>query len=119
MSCFWACCSSDTCGPNGSPALGLNDRAAAAYDAFTMSVAFVSSPCFVEHVTGSYHPERPDRIRAIHRAVRDAGLIDSPDPFPEFQIDLGIRRKDSVKLLELAPQPADPKWLRSVHTEEM
>jgi acetoin utilization deacetylase AcuC-like enzyme len=84
-----------------------------------MSVAFVSSPRFVEHVTGPYHPERPDRIRAIHRAVRDAGLIDSPDPFPEFQIDLGIKRQDRAKLLELTPEPADPKWLETVHTPGM
>src|SRR5438874_8626434 len=54
-------------------------------------VGFSSSPRFVEHETGPHHPERPDRIRAIHRAVREAGLIDSPDPFPEFQIDLGLR----------------------------
>jgi acetoin utilization deacetylase AcuC-like enzyme len=84
-----------------------------------MNVAFVSSPRFVEHITGSYHPERPDRIRAIHRAVREAGLIDSPDPFPDFQLDLGIKRQHAIKLLELAPQAADPKWLRAVHTEEM
>src|SRR5262245_61042580 len=82
-------------------------------------VAFVSSPRFVEHVTGPYHPERPDRIRAIHRAVRVAGLIDSPDPFPDFQIDFGIKRQEHVKLLELVPEPADPKWLRTVHTDSM
>ena len=49
-----------------------------------LDVGFCSSPRFVEHVTGPHHPERPDRIRAIHRAVREAGLIDSPDPFPDF-----------------------------------
>src|SRR5438552_2541361 len=54
-------------------------------------VGFSSSPRFVEHDTGPHHPERPDRIRAIHRAVREAGLIDSPDPFPDFTIDLGLR----------------------------
>src|SRR5436190_8607450 len=54
-------------------------------------LGFSSSPRFVEHATGPHHPERPDRIRAIHRAVREAGLIDSPDPFPEFEIDLGLR----------------------------
>jgi acetoin utilization deacetylase AcuC-like enzyme len=82
-------------------------------------VAFVSSPRFVEHLTGPFHPERPDRIRAIHRAVRVAGLIDSPDPFPDFQLDLGIERQDALKLRETSPEPADPKWLRLVHTESM
>jgi acetoin utilization deacetylase AcuC-like enzyme len=81
--------------------------------------ALVSSPRFVEHLTGPYHPERPDRIRAIHRAVRVAGLIDSMDPFPDFQLELGIRRQDTIKLVELYPEPADPRWLRTVHTESM
>src|SRR5439155_15221378 len=79
---------------------------------------FVSSPRYVEHATGPHHPERPDRIRAIHRAVREAGLIDSPDPFPEFQIELGIRKTPGIKLLELEPQRADEKWLSVVHTAE-
>jgi acetoin utilization deacetylase AcuC-like enzyme len=82
-------------------------------------IAFVSSPRFVEHVTGPHHPERPDRIRAIHRAVREAGLIDSPDPFPDFQIDLGIKRQNLVKLLELSPEPADLKWVRAVHPQSL
>lgn len=80
-------------------------------------VAFVSSPRFIEHETGPHHPERPDRIRAIHRAVRVAGLIDSPDPFPEFQIDLGIERQNAIKLLDLTPEPADLKWVKTVHSE--
>src|SRR6185295_2292902 len=46
----------------------------------TMPTAFVSSPRFVEHDTGPHHPERADRIRAIHRAVREAKMIQSPDP---------------------------------------
>jgi acetoin utilization deacetylase AcuC-like enzyme len=82
-------------------------------------VDFVSSPRFVEHVTGPYHPERPDRIWAIHRAVRQAGLIDSPDPFPEFKLDLAIRRQHAIKLLELEPYAPDPQVLRLVHSEEL
>ena len=80
--------------------------------------AFVSSPSFVDHQTGPYHPERPDRIRAIHRAVREAKLIDSPDPFPDFKIDLGPLDGRGVKLTELAPEPADEKWLSLVHSRE-
>lgn len=82
-------------------------------------VGFVSSPRFVEHLTGTHHPERPDRIRAIHRAVRETGLIDSPDPFPDFAIDLGLKRQTQVQLKEFAPEPADPKWIREVHTPGM
>lgn len=84
----------------------------------TGMVAFVSSPRFVEHVTGPHHPERPDRIRAIHKAVRDAGLVDSPNPFPEFLLDLGLKRQDQLKCVELQPVPADESLLELVHTPE-
>jgi acetoin utilization deacetylase AcuC-like enzyme len=81
-------------------------------------IALITSPRYVEHETGSHHPERPDRIRAIFRAVRDAGLVDSPDPFPEFQLELGIKPLGAKKLLELEPQLAEEKWLDLVHTPE-
>jgi acetoin utilization deacetylase AcuC-like enzyme len=80
-------------------------------------IGFSSSPRYVEHDTGPHHPERPDRIRTIHRAVRAAGMIDSPDPFPDFQLDLGPMRDAGVRLIEIAPTPADEKWLRLVHPQ--
>src|SRR3954449_9299478 len=80
---------------------------------------FISSPRFIEHETGPHHPERPDRIRAIHRAVRDAGLIASPDPFPDFALGTGIKPlNQGMKLIELDPKPADEKWLLTVHTPQ-
>ena len=83
-------------------------------------IAFFSSSRFVEHDTGPSHPERPDRIRAIHRAVRLAGLIDSPDPFPEFKIQFGPGlAKSSSKILDLEAQPAAESWLETVHTRLM
>jgi acetoin utilization deacetylase AcuC-like enzyme len=81
-------------------------------------IGFVSSPRFVEHQTGPHHPERPDRIRAIQRAIRDAGLATSPDPFPEFELDTGLQPTAGPRLIELEPTPADPKWLLSVHTPQ-
>ncbi|MBC8105136.1 MAG: histone deacetylase [Anaerolineae bacterium] len=80
--------------------------------------AFVSSPRFVEHITGPHHPERPDRIRAVHKAVRDAGLIDSPNPFPEFALDLGLKRQDHIRCLEVEPIIADENLLELAHTSE-
>jgi acetoin utilization deacetylase AcuC-like enzyme len=80
-------------------------------------LGFASSPHFVDHLTGAHHPERPDRIRAIHRAVRAAGLIDSPDPFPDFALDLGPLDGGGVRLVELTPRHADEKWLLSVHSK--
>lgn len=84
-----------------------------------MPVAFCSSPRFALHQTGPHHPERPDRIRAIARAVREAKLIDSPDPFPDFSIDLGSFETAPRRLIELPePTPADERWLLTVHPRE-
>src|SRR5258706_12201457 len=82
-------------------------------------LAFSSSPRFVEHVTGPSHPERPDRIRAIYAAVRQAGLVTSPNPFSDFHCDFGIEPVGGEKMLELTPERADEKWLRTVHTLAM
>src|SRR5688500_213879 len=81
-------------------------------------IGFCSSPRLAEHRTSAHHPERPDRIRAIHRAVRAAGMIASPDPFPDFKLELGASDGSGVKLLELAPEPADEKSLLAVHPRE-
>lgn len=84
------------------------------------SIAFISSPRFVEHDTGPSHPERPDRIRAIHRAVRLAGLIESPDPFPEFEIEFGPNLARAERpILELEAELAAESWLNTVHTLPM
>ena len=78
-------------------------------------IGFLSDERFADHETGPHHPERPDRIRAIARAVRQAGLIDSPDPFPDFRLDLGLSPL-GWKLTELAPpRPVDEQWLLAVH----
>jgi acetoin utilization deacetylase AcuC-like enzyme len=82
-------------------------------------VGFVSSSRFVDHDTGAGHPERPDRIRAIHRAVREAGLAASPDPWPGFGIDLGIARQQAVKLVEIDPYPAEEEQLLMCHAPTM
>lgn len=80
-------------------------------------LGFCTSPRFVEHLTGEYHPERPDRIRAIALAVRQAGLVESPNPFPDFSLDLQLQPVGGEKLLELDPAPVDEQTLRLVHTD--
>jgi acetoin utilization deacetylase AcuC-like enzyme len=81
-------------------------------------VGFCTSPHLIEHLTGPNHPERPDRIRAICLAVRRAGLIDSPNPFPDFDLDLQLSPVGGSKLLELTPEPADEKWIKLVHQQD-
>jgi acetoin utilization deacetylase AcuC-like enzyme len=78
---------------------------------------FCSSARFVDHQTSPSHPERPDRIRAIATAVRRAGLIESPNPFPDFSIDFGRLPTSGIKPKDLGePEPAEEKWLLAVHT---
>lgn len=90
------------------------------YNRCVSTIAFISSPRFVEHVTGPQHPESPDRIRAIHRAIRLAGLIESPDPFPEYQLQFGpALARSAMPILELQPEPAAESWLACVHTSTM
>jgi acetoin utilization deacetylase AcuC-like enzyme len=86
-----------------------------------VATAFISDARFAEHVTGPDHPERPDRIRAVARAVRLAGLVESPDPFPDFAIDFGPSlRRAAAPLVELdAPEPASPSELEFAHTATM
>ena len=75
-------------------------------------VGFCSSPEFIHHLTG---PSHPDRIRAIALAVRQAGLIDSPNPFPDFAPGFQIQPFGGEKLLELTPTPADLKDIELIH----
>src|SRR6266403_687955 len=83
-----------------------------------MPLAFLSDPRYTEHLTGAYHPERSDRIRAIARAVRQAGLVTSPDPFPEFEIDLGLKPLGLPPVVELGPaEPVEERWLLTVHSQ--
>ena len=74
-----------------------------------------TSPQFVRHRTGPGHPERPERICAIFQALRESGLVDSPNPLPTVSQDLGPFPKAGFKLVELSPTPAERKWIELVH----
>jgi len=80
-------------------------------------LAFVSDARFADHLTGPHHPERPDRIRAVHAAVRAAGMLHTPSPFPDFQMDFSLRRLDQPQLIELAAEPVNLQLLHAIHTE--
>ena len=84
-------------------------------------IGFCSSPGFIRHDTGPGHPERPDRIRAIYRAVIEAGLLDIADPFPEFAIEIESPKseiRNKSKMVSLAPALAEQSVVELVHPKE-
>jgi acetoin utilization deacetylase AcuC-like enzyme len=60
-------------------------------------VALYDDPLFREHDAGPEHPERPERLEAVRRGLRDAGL--------EGRLELR------------SPRPATREELRRVHSE--
>lgn len=56
----------------------------------------VYHPDYLLHDTGAYHPERPDRLRAIITGLKTSGLMAS--------------------LLRIEPRPVADRWITSVHT---
>lgn len=62
------------------------------------AVGFISHPDYLNHDTGLWHPERPDRLRAILQRLGETGL-----------------QKD---LLAIPPRVAEVAWLKKVHTKE-
>ncbi len=62
------------------------------------TVGFISHPDYLNHDTGLWHPERPDRLRAILQRLEETGL-----------------QKD---LLAIPPRAAEAAWLEKIHTKE-
>jgi acetoin utilization deacetylase AcuC-like enzyme len=81
-----------------------------------MMIGFASSSKFVQHDTRAGHPERPDRIRAIYTALHQAQLIPG-NPFAQFVKDFRPLPPFRNELYSIEPQPADVKWLRTVHPQ--
>ena len=54
-----------------------------------MATLLISHPSFLEHDTGPYHPERPDRLRAILGALEDPafdGLVRLAAPAASIRV---------------------------------
>ncbi len=64
----------------------------------TKSTGFVYDDVYLRHLTGSGHPERPERLQAIVDRLRDDGVLE--------------------KLRRIKPRPAEEKWLTAVHAPE-
>lgn len=73
-----------------------------------------STEC-LRHLTPPHHPERPDRLRAIMMAVRQAGLVTSPLPCHPLNCDFGVLPQAAEPLLELHPRLAHEDDLLLVH----
>lgn len=58
-------------------------------------VGFAYHPLFIEHETGPFHPESPERLKAIVSRLRETGLIGKLEP--------------------IEPLPADLSWIETVH----
>lgn len=82
-----------------------------------MTAGFCTSPRFYDHWTGPHHPERPDRLRAVLCAVREAGLVRSPNPLQALDIDFGLRGLNAPQVLEIEPRVAELEHLLRVHPQ--
>jgi acetoin utilization deacetylase AcuC-like enzyme len=64
-----------------------------------MSAVFITHPAFLEHDTGQGHPERPDRLRAIWKALDDpsfAALIRESAPEASVEQLARVHPRDYV-----------------------
>jgi acetoin utilization deacetylase AcuC-like enzyme len=68
-------------------------------NANSMTTLLISHPAFLEHDTGEYHPERPDRMRAIDRVL-------AAESFAALDRREAPLRDDDVTYIELAHGPA-------------
>lgn len=59
---------------------------------------FLYDPRYLLHDTGPYHPERSERLEAIHQGIKDAGLLPQLTKVPARLVDM--------------------KWVQTVHTLE-
>lgn len=76
-----------------------------------MTTLLVSHPSFLEHDTGPYHPERPDRLRAVLAALDDplfAALIRVAAPVASMKELTRVHPQDYVEaILGIRPGPGE------------
>jgi acetoin utilization deacetylase AcuC-like enzyme len=76
-----------------------------------MTTLLVSHPSFLEHDTGPYHPERPDRLRAILSVLEDPafdGLVRLAAPAASMEEMTRVHPQDYVEaILSIQPGPGE------------
>ncbi len=80
-------------------------------------IGFCTHHSFLAHETGAYHPERADRLRAIYKALYQAGLLEV-DLAPELEMDFGITKRAQRPLEMIEPCLMDEAWLTMVHRSD-
>jgi acetoin utilization deacetylase AcuC-like enzyme len=76
-----------------------------------MTTLLLTHPVFVEHDTGMGHPERPDRMRAIDKAL-------AHDIFQGLRREEAPLRQDVEESIELAHPRAYIDWVKSMRPGE-
>ena len=76
-----------------------------------MATLLISHPSFLEHDTGPYHPERPDRLRAILGALEDPAfdaLVRLAAPAASMEEMMRVHPQDYVEaILGIQPAPGE------------
>ena len=76
-----------------------------------MATLLISHPSFLEHDTGPYHPERPDRLRAILGALEDPAfdaLVRLAAPAASMEEMTRVHPQDYVEaILGIQPAPGE------------
>ena len=74
-----------------------------------MSVTLITHPACLEHDTGTFHPECPDRLRTVLRALEDEAflsLIREEAPQATVEELTRVHPADYVKaILDIRPDP--------------
>ena len=76
-----------------------------------MTTLLLTHPSFLEHDTGLGHPERPDRMRAIDKALAE-------QPFAGLQREAAPLRDDVEAAIELAHPRRYIDWVKSARPAE-
>jgi len=80
------------------PSLAILSAVVGAQNKQTKATGFVYDDVYLRHITGSGHPERPERLEAIVARLQTAGLLETQT--------------------RIKPRLAKEEWLTAVHTAQ-
>jgi len=88
-----------------------------------MTTALITSDIFYEHETPEWHPENPERLRAIMRVLAEQGLLAHPDlrriePRAATDDELAaVHDRDYITSIAVAAAQARPGFLTSLDND--